>query len=104
MLIEGFSLWRPFMSDLFNHFFYWRKGILSSFILLTVGCTPQLYWAKPGAQPGEFEEVASQCREAIISGSGPQETSDPLTLKVGISEDAMEQCLMAQGWFLAEKP
>jgi hypothetical protein len=91
------------MSDSFNHFF-WRKGILSAFILLTVGCTPQLFWAKPGAQPGEFEEDTRQCRETIISGSGPQGTSDALTLKIGISEDAMEQCLMAKGWVLAEKP
>jgi hypothetical protein len=27
-----------------------------------------------------------------------------LSLKFGISEDAMEQCLMAKGWILAEKP
>jgi len=92
------------MSDPSKHFFFWREGILSAFIFLTVGCSPQLFWAKPGAQPGEFEEDARQCREALISNSGHQSSSDILSFKFGISEDAMEQCLMAKGWVLAEKP
>ncbi len=92
------------MSDPSKHFFFWRVGILSAFISLTVGCSPQLFWAKPGAQPGEFEEDARQCREALIANSGHQSSSDILSLKFGISEDAMEQCLMAKGWILAEKP
>jgi len=91
------------MNDLIKHLF-WRKGMLSGFILLTIGCTPQLFWAKSDAQPGEFEEDASQCRETIISGSEHQKTTEVLSLKFGVSEDAMEQCLMAKGWFLAEKP
>jgi len=92
------------MSDPLQSFFFWYKGVLSVFILLTVGCAPQLFWAKADAQPGEFEEDARQCREALISHSGHEKTSDPLSLKFGISEDAMEQCLMAKGWVLAEKP
>ena len=92
------------MSDPCNHFLDWRKGILSVFLLLTVSCTPQLFWAKPGAQPGEFEEDARQCREALIANPEHQGSSDILSLKFGISEDAMEQCLMAKGWVLAEKP
>jgi hypothetical protein len=97
--------WRPcLMSGPFTHFFFGRKKILTASILLTVGCAPQLFWAKPGAQPGEFEVDASQCREALISNSGHQGTPKTLSLKFGISEDAMEQCLMAKGWILAEKP
>jgi hypothetical protein len=92
------------MSDPFNDWFFWRKGVLSFFIILTVGCVPQLYWAKSDAQPGEFEEDVSQCREIIISGSEDKKTTEALSLKFGVSEDAMEQCLMAKGWFLAEKP
>jgi hypothetical protein len=92
------------MRDSFKPFFFWRKGFLAAFIFLTVGCAPQLFWAKPGAQPGEFEEDARQCREALISNPEYQGTSDILSLKFGISEDAMEQCLMAKGWVLAEKP
>jgi hypothetical protein len=92
------------MSHLFTHFSFWRKKILTAFILLTVGCAPQLYWAKAGAQPGEFEKDASQCREALISNTGQQGMLENLSLKFGISEDAMEQCLMSKGWILAEKP
>ena len=78
--------------------------MLSVFLLLTIGCTPQLFWAKSDAQPGEFEADVSQCRETIISGSEHQSTTEALSLKFGVSEDAIEQCLMAKGWFLAEKP
>jgi hypothetical protein len=92
------------MSFLFKHFFFWREGIFAAFIFLMVGCAPQLFWAKPGAQPGEFEEDARQCREALIANPEHQGSSDILSLKFGISEDAMEQCLMAKGWVLAEKP
>jgi hypothetical protein len=93
------------MLDSFKQFFFWHTGVLAAFsIILTLGCTPQLYWAKSNARPGEFEEDTTQCRQTLISGSGDQRTSDLLSLKFGISEDAMEQCLMAKGWFLAEKP
>jgi hypothetical protein len=92
------------MSDLSKHFFFCRKGMLSAFILFTIGCAPQLFWAKSDAQPGDFEGDVSQCRETIISGSEDQSTTEALSLKFGVSEDAMEQCLMAKGWFLAEKP
>ena len=92
------------MNDPDKPYFFWHKEIFSAFILITIGCAPQLFWAKPGAQPGEFEEDARQCREALIANSGHQSSSDILSLKFGISEDAMEQCLMAKGWILAEKP
>lgn len=92
------------MSDPFKHCGFRRKKHCFIFILLLVGCAPQLYWAKSDARPGEFEEDARQCREALISNSGHQGMLENLSLKFGISEDAMEQCLMAKGWILAEKP
>ena len=92
------------MRDPFKTFFPWSKRILSVYLLFMIGCAPQLFWAKPGAQPSEFEEDARQCREALIANPEHQGSSDILSLKFGISEDAMEQCLMAKGWVLAEKP
>jgi hypothetical protein len=92
------------MRDSINNICFWCERIFATFLLLMVGCAPQLYWAKPDAQPGEFEEDVSQCRERIISNSDQERTSDPLTLTLKVSEDAMEQCLMAKGWILAEKP
>jgi hypothetical protein len=91
------------MSDLSKHFFC-RKGMLSGFILLTVGCTPQLYWAKSDARPGEFEEDANQCRQVLMSDPGEQGFSETLSRVFKLSEDAVGQCLMAKGWILAEKP
>lgn len=93
------------MSDPFKHFFFWRTGVLSAFlIILTVGCTSQLYWAKSDAQPGEFEEDANQCRQTLLSDPGDQGISKALSQMFKLSEDAVGQCLMAKGWFLAEKP
>lgn len=92
------------MSNVFKHFFRWRQRILFAILLLTIGCTPQLFWAKSDAQPGEFEADVRQCRETIISDSEHRSTTEALSLKFGVSEDAVEQCLMAKGWFLAEKP
>ena len=92
------------MNDSFKPFFFWRKGILSAFILLTVGCIPQLYWAKPDARPGEFEEDVKQCRQELMSDPGAQGFSKNLSRLFKLSEDAVGQCLMAKGWILAEKP
>lgn len=92
------------MSDFFKYLFFWRKGVISVFIIITVGCIPQLYWAKPDARPGEFEEDVKQCRQAIMSDTGEQKFSETLSRAFKLSEDAVGQCLMAKGWFLAEKP
>ncbi len=73
-------------------------------MLFSAGCTPQLYWAKPGAQPGEFEEDVKQCRRDVISGSDQHGFSEALTLTFKPSDEAVEQCLMTKGWVLAEKP
>ncbi len=69
-----------------------------------VGCAPQLFWAKSGARPGEFDEDLSQCRDTILPGSGHEGHGEGFPLTLRISDDALEQCLMAKGWVLAEKP
>lgn len=91
------------MSDFFKLFFR-HKGMLSGFLFLTIGCTPQLFWAKSDAQPGEFEEDVKQCRESLISNPDDHGISETLSHVFKLSEDAVGQCLMAKGWFLAEKP
>jgi hypothetical protein len=91
------------MSDFLTRFFP-HKEMLSGFLLLTMGCTPQLFWAKSDAQPGEFDVDVRQCRERVTSDSEHQSITEALSLKFGVSENAIEQCLMAKGWFLAEKP
>ena len=87
-----------------NHFSFWPRKISLAILLLTVGCAPQLYWAKSGARPGDFEEDVSQCRDTLISDSGHEGNSGTFPLTLRISDDALEQCLMAKGWILAEKP
>ena len=91
------------MSDFFKLFFR-HKGMLSGFLLLTIGCTPQLFWAKSDARPGDFEEEVKQCRQSLISNPDDQGISKSLSNLLNLSEDAVGQCLMAKGWFLAEKP
>ena len=92
------------MSDLFKYVFFCRKKMLSALTILMVGCAPQLYWAKSDARPGEFEEDVKQCRQAILSDTGDKGISATLSQVFHLSEDAVGQCLMAKGWFLAEKP
>lgn len=66
-------------------------------------CGPELYWAKPGAQPEEFEQDLASCRELLIHDVQRSETSlNPLSR--GITDDALAQCLNSKGWFLVEKP
>ena len=91
------------MTNFFAYFLS-RKEILSGFILLSIGCTSQLFWAKSDAQPGEFEEDVRQCRQSLISNPDDQGISETLSRVFKLSEDAVGQCLMAKGWFLAEKP
>ena len=91
------------MSDFLTHYFP-RQEILFALILLSIGCTTQLYWAKSDAQPGEFEEDVRQCRQSLISNPDEKGISGTLSRVFKLSEDAVGQCLMAKGWFLAEKP
>jgi hypothetical protein len=86
-----------------NHFPLCLWKVSTAVILLTVGCAPQLFWAKSGARPGDFEEDVSQCKASLTSGSR-EENSETFPLTLRISDDALEQCLMAKGWILAEKP
>ncbi len=74
---------------------------LFSFIISA--CGPELYWAKPDAAKGEFEQDLRTCREMLIQEVQYSETSlNPLSR--GITDEALAKCLNSHGWFLAEKP
>ena len=74
-------------------------------VLSLVACSPKLYWAKPGAKPGEFERDVTDCRRALAAErSGGGLAPAQLNPAVGISQVAVEECLGAKGWFLAKKP
>ncbi|MDR4495950.1 MAG: hypothetical protein AB7P17_01395 [Nitrospirales bacterium] len=67
-----------------------------------LGCGTDLYWAKPDAVQGEFEQDLRVCREALINEVQYSETSlNPLSR--GITDEALAKCLNSKGWFLAEK-
>ncbi len=77
-------------------------GIFIPFFFL-IGCGPDLYWAKPDAVEGEFEQDLRSCREMFIDEIQYSETSlNPLSR--GITDEALAKCLNGKGWFLAEKP
>lgn len=78
--------------------------MLSGLLLLTIGCTPQLYWAKSDARPDEFEKDVTQCGQSLRSNPEEEGISETLSRVFKLSEDEVGQCLMAKGWFLAEKP
>jgi len=73
------------------------------FSLLISACAPDLYWAKPDAVEGEFEQDLRSCREILINEVQYSETSlNPLSR--GITDDALAQCMNSKGWILAQKP
>ncbi len=75
---------------------------ISLFLCLSA-CAPGLYWAKPDAGEGEFEQDLRSCREILINDVQDSETSfNPFSR--GITDDALAQCMNSKGWFLAEKP
>jgi hypothetical protein len=75
----------------------------SLFSFLISACSPSLYWAKPDAAKGEFEQDLRICRGLLINDVQYSETSfNPLSR--GISDEALAQCLNSKGWLLAEKP
>ena len=94
--------------------FFGPKGLLSLLpnplrligwvsFLLSLGCGTDLYWAKPDAVEGEFEQDLRSCREMLINEIQYSETSlNPLSR--GITDEALANCLNGKGWFLAEKP
>jgi len=76
---------------------------ISLFSLCLSACGPDLYWAKPDAEEGAFEQDLRSCREILINEIQHSETSlNPLSR--GITDDALAQCMNSKGWFLAEKP
>lgn len=87
---------RPLADDLFR--------FLSILLLWGIpACSAGLYWAKPGAEKGEFERDLRSCRETILNEVEYSEMSlNPLSR--GITDDALAQCLNSKGWYLAEKP
>ncbi len=91
------------MRDFFTHLFP-RKAILSAFILLSIGCTLQMFWDKSSSQSGEFEEAIRPCRQSLIRNPDDQGISETFSGVPKLSEDAVGQCLMAKSWFFAEKP
>ena len=75
-------------------------GVLS---VCLSACAPNLYWAKPDAAEGEFEQDLRTCREILINDVQYSETSlNPLSR--GITDEALAQCINSQGWILAQKP
>ena len=76
---------------------------ISLFFLFLSACAPDLYWAKPDAGEGEFEQDLRSCREILINEVEYSETSlNPLSR--GITDDALAQCMNSKGWILAQKP
>jgi hypothetical protein len=76
---------------------------ISLFSLCLSACAPDLYWAKPDAGEGEFEQDLRSCREILINEVQYSETSfNPLSR--GITDDALAQCMNSKGWILAQKP
>ena len=76
---------------------------ISLFSLFLAACAPDLYWAKPDAGEGEFEQDLRSCREILINEVQYSETSlNPLSR--GITDDALAQCMNSKGWILAQKP
>ena len=74
---------------------------ISLFSIFLSACAPDLYWAKPDAGKGEFEQDLRSCREILIN-EVHSETLNPFSK--GITDDALAQCMNSKGWFLAEKP
>lgn len=75
---------------------------LSLFFVFFSACAPDLYWAKPDAGEGEFEQDLRSCREILINEVHSETSLNPFSK--GITDDALAQCMNSKGWFLAEKP
>ena len=101
MTHPGSSFYRwdePLWRLIWNSFLFVCSGIL---LLLHVSCSSQLYWAKPGAEPGDFDRDVVECRRSLAGGSGGRGALNPV---IGIPQSEVELCLSKKGWFLAEKP
>lgn len=80
------------------------RFLLLILILFFSGCAPSLYWAKPGAQPGEFERDIIECRRTLGIRNTEGAVINPRALSMGTGEVPVQQCLANKGWYLAEKP
>ena len=74
--------------------------ILIIFFSLTA-CSSKMYWAKPGAKPGDFDRDVVECRKTLAGANGGGVSLNPA---YGIPQSAIDQCLGQKGWYLAEKP
>ncbi len=101
-LTVGTPIWPSRFFIIRNRFGSFGRSLLISLLLLPA-CAPNLYWAKPGAAEGEFEQELRTCRELLINEVQYSETSlNPLSR--GITDEALAKCMNSRGWFLAEKP
>lgn len=80
--------------------------ILCSFALCLSlsGCSSPMYWAKPGAQPGDFDRDVVDCRRILAGQQSGGFSASSLNPAIGIPQSAVDQCLGQKGWYLAEKP
>ena len=80
--------------------------IVYSFTILFLlnACGPELYWAKPGAQPGDYDRDVVDCRRQLAGAKGPGFSPSSLNPAYGIPQSAIDQCMGQKGWYLAEKP
>ncbi len=78
-------------------------GILG---LAAQSCVEPLFWAKPGAEPGEFGRNVIECREelGLSTHSKAERGFSVLNPSVGTDSVAVEQCLAKKGWYLTRKP
>ena len=67
-------------------------------------CGPDLYWAKPGAKPGDYDRDVIDCKRALAGSQGGGYSASSLNPAYGIPQSAVEQCMGQKGWYLAEKP
>ena len=81
---------------------------LSVFFLATGfslnACGPELYWAKPGAKPGDYDRDVIDCKRALAGSQGRGFSPSSLNPAYGIPQSAVDQCMGQKGWYLAEKP
>jgi hypothetical protein len=67
-------------------------------------CAHKLYWAKPGAQPGDFDRDVVECKRALAGAQGRGFSPSSLNPAYGIPQSAVDQCMGQKGWYLADKP
>ena len=73
-------------------------------ILFQGGCAQPLYWAKPGAQPGDFDRDVKECQQILGIVGNPGSRYSVLDPSFGTASNTIEQCLADRGWYLARKP